>query len=94
MQLTYEFQVADIRDHFDQGDSPVSDDSPTNTDGLSQGSSHEPMLLEGLRAKFSLPVVLADVPPKHIADRLVSRYFNSTQNSIGTYCYHSYTTRC
>ena len=71
-------QVADIKNHFEQSDSPVEEDETF------QDSSGEPMLLEGLREKFSLRDILAAIPPKNVADRLISRYFNSTQNAIGT----------
>ncbi|KAH8596916.1 fungal-specific transcription factor domain-containing protein [Bisporella sp. PMI_857] len=43
---------------------------------------HGPMLLEGLRTLSNMQDVLSDIPPRKTADRLVSRYFNSTELSI------------
>lgn len=42
------------------------------------------MLLEGTSPISDLEGVLSDIPPKDVADRLVSRYFNSNDPSTGT----------
>lgn len=43
------------------------------------------MLLEGLQAVSDMQDILSSVPPKDVADRLISRYFNATEISIGTF---------
>lgn len=71
-------QIADIREQlehakdttdatFEEADAPVSG----------------PMLLDGGQATFDIPTVLLDVPPKDAVDKLIFRYFNSAENSIG-----------
>lgn len=42
-----------------------------------------PMLLDGDQATFDIHTVLLDVPPKDVVDKLIFRYFNSAENSIG-----------
>lgn len=43
------------------------------------------MLLDGGQATYDMPTVLHDLPPREVADKLVFRYFNSAENSIGMY---------
>lgn len=42
-----------------------------------------PLLLEGQRGHSDIADILADLPEKSIADKLVSRYFNSAEPAIG-----------
>lgn len=71
-------QIADIRDVIEGSD-------------LSPGSSQEeeaagisgPMLLDGGQATYDLPTVLLDLPPRQSVDKIVYRYFNSAEQSIG-----------
>ncbi|RGP74614.1 hypothetical protein FSPOR_1191 [Fusarium sporotrichioides] len=69
-------EVEYIREHLDEtnesADLGIAD----------QAQSQVPMLLGPGRLTPSLEEVLADVPPKHITDRIVSRYFNATEPSI------------
>jgi hypothetical protein len=41
------------------------------------------MLLEGLGTVSDMQDILADIPPRHVTDILITRYFNSTEYSIG-----------
>lgn len=41
------------------------------------------MLLDGGQATYDLQTVLYDMPPREVADKLIFRYFNSAENSIG-----------
>ena len=43
------------------------------------------MLLEGLCELPDIEHILADVPPRSIVDRLIFKYFNSTETINGTY---------
>lgn len=78
MRLTC-VQLADIRDQFDE----------IKEYDLSQDhNGHDingPMLLDGGQATYDLPTVLDDMPPREVADKLIFRYFNSAENSIGTF---------
>lgn len=40
------------------------------------------MLLDGKQEAFDLHTVLIDLPERHAVDRLVYRYFNSSEISI------------
>lgn len=42
------------------------------------------MLLEGTHPSSDLAAVLCEIPPRDVADRLVSRYINSNEPSAGT----------
>ena len=44
-----------------------------------------PMLLEGQRNHSDIADILADLPDKAVADKLISRYFNSAEPAIGTF---------
>lgn len=44
-----------------------------------------PMLLEGQRSYSDLADILADMPEKAVADKLISRYFNSAEPAIGAF---------
>ncbi|KAF4457204.1 hypothetical protein F53441_768 [Fusarium austroafricanum] len=69
-------QVEHIREHLDEhneaSDLGIAD----------QAQSQVPLLLGPGRVTPKLEDIMADIPPKHIADRLVSRYFTSDQPSI------------
>jgi hypothetical protein len=69
-------EVEYIREHLDETN------ESTDLGIADQAQSQVPMLLGPGRLTPSLEEVLADVPPKHIADRIVSRYFNATEPSI------------
>ena len=45
-----------------------------------------PLLLERQRGHADIAGILADLPEKGIADKLVSRYFNSAEPAIGAFC--------
>ncbi|EEU45211.1 uncharacterized protein NECHADRAFT_40978 [Fusarium vanettenii 77-13-4] len=68
-------EVEKIREHLDRGDAAaqVDDQDPSQSDG--------PMLLEGVGQISDIETIMADIPPKDVVDRLVSRYFNSTEPS-------------
>ncbi|KAF4993403.1 hypothetical protein FGRMN_6490 [Fusarium graminum] len=69
-------EVEHIREHLDEtnksADLGIAD----------QAQSQVPILLGPGRPTPSLEEILADVPPKNIADRIVSRYFTATEPSI------------
>lgn len=44
-----------------------------------------PLLLEGHRGHSDIADILADLPEKSIADKLISRYFNSAEPAIGAF---------
>ncbi|KAF4966871.1 hypothetical protein FSARC_5484 [Fusarium sarcochroum] len=69
-------EVEHIREHLDE-----SNDS-SDLGIVDQAQSQEPMLLGQGALTAGLEEILADVPPKTIADRLVARYFTSTEPSI------------
>jgi hypothetical protein len=71
-------QLADIRDHFDQATQiePADILESRNADG--------PMLLNTSETPPDLESILSDVPPKDIATKLVSRYFNGVEFPTGT----------
>lgn len=77
-QLINNLQVEHIREHLDETN------ESTDLGITDQAQSQVPMLLGPGRLTPSLEEVLADVPPKHITDRIVSRYFNATEPSIST----------
>ncbi|KAH8901265.1 hypothetical protein GQ53DRAFT_631746 [Thozetella sp. PMI_491] len=64
-------EIADIREDFDRATLAEPGDVPV------QSHSTAPMLLGGLGTTPEMQNVLADIPPKEVADRLISRYFNS-----------------
>lgn len=70
--------MADIRDHFDQETQtePASILEPVNADG--------PLILDASETPPDLGSILSDVPPKDIASKLVSRYFNGVEFPNGT----------
>ncbi|KAF4342185.1 transcription factor [Fusarium beomiforme] len=74
-------QVEHIREHLDE----ANDASDLGI--VDPAQSQVPLLLGPGRLAPSLEEILADIPPKHIADRLVSRYFTSTEPSISKSCY-------
>ncbi|KAF4445582.1 transcription factor, partial [Fusarium albosuccineum] len=65
--------VGKLWEHLDQGDG-VNHGQRTQDSG--------PMLLEGIGEVSSIEDIMADIPPKNAADRLVSRYFNSPMPGI------------
>ncbi|KAF5545679.1 transcriptional regulatory [Fusarium phyllophilum] len=69
-------EVEHIREHLDESH------EASDLGIVDQAQSQVPLLLGPGRLASSLEDILADVPPKHITDRLVSRYFTSTQPSI------------
>ncbi|KLO81864.1 uncharacterized protein LW93_7023 [Fusarium fujikuroi] len=69
-------EVEHIREHLDESH------EASDLGIVDQAQSQVPLLLGPGRLAPSLEDILADVPPKHITDRLVSRYFTSTQPSI------------
>ena len=73
------FQVEHIREHLNETN------EPSDLGIVDQAQNREPMLLGQGELNLSLEVILADVPPKSIADRLVARYFTSTEPSISMY---------
>lgn len=72
-------EVEHIREHLDESH------EASDLGIVDQAQSQVPLLLGPGRLTPSLEDILADVPPKHITDRLVSRYFTSTQPSICTF---------
>jgi hypothetical protein len=71
-------QIADIRGEIEEAESsPSQDDEDLEANG--------PMLLDGGQATYDLPTVMRDMPPKDVVDKLIFRYFNSAENSIGAY---------
>jgi len=71
-------QLADIRDHIDQEiqTEPASILEPVDADG--------PLILDPSETPPDLESILSDVPPKDIASKLVSRYFNGVEFPNGT----------
>ncbi|KAF5253840.1 hypothetical protein FANTH_1301 [Fusarium anthophilum] len=69
-------EVEHIREHLDESH------EASDLGIVDQAQSQVPLLLGPGRLAASLQDILAQVPPKHITDRLVSRYFTSTQPSI------------
>ncbi|KIL93829.1 hypothetical protein FAVG1_02391 [Fusarium avenaceum] len=69
-------EVEHIREHLDETN------ESTDLGIVDQAQSQVPMLLGPGQATPSLEEILADVPPKNIADRFVSRYFTGTEPSI------------
>ncbi|KAI3111633.1 transcriptional regulator family: Fungal Specific TF [Penicillium roqueforti] len=69
-------EVASIREHIDRDHSAEPLDFPGQI-------QHEggPMLLEGTHPSSDLAAVLCEIPPRDVADRLVSRYINSNEPS-------------
>lgn len=76
-------KVADIRDQLD-GANAKEPDSPRDQDLVEAGG---PMLLDGRQETFDLQTVLLDLPERQAVDRLVYRYFNSAEITIGE-CEH------
>lgn len=48
------------------------------------------MLLDGGQTTYTLQAVLQGMPQREIVDKLVYRYFNSAENSIGLYMVMQY----
>lgn len=72
-------QIVDIRERFDE--IKEMDNSPSeDPDSL---AINGPMLLDGGQATYDIQAVLCDMPAKDVADKLIFRYFNSAENSIG-----------
>ncbi|UKZ92104.1 uncharacterized protein TrAFT101_007072 [Trichoderma asperellum] len=69
-------EITDISRQLDQDSS--TDDFEESEAGYGNG----PMLLGGLWPTASLEDILSDIPPRDLADRLVSRYFNSLDPSV------------
>ncbi len=46
------------------------------------------MLLEGPGGTSDIQDILSDLPPRNIVDRLIFRYFNSAEYSIGNTATH------
>ncbi|RSL73543.1 hypothetical protein CEP53_000670 [Fusarium sp. AF-6] len=68
-------EVEKIREHLDRGEAPAQ------VDDQDQSQSPGPMLLEGVGQLSDIETIMTDIPPKDVVDRLVSRYFNSTEPS-------------
>ncbi|UPL00951.1 hypothetical protein LCI18_011885 [Fusarium solani-melongenae] len=68
-------EVEKIREHLDRGEAAAQ------AEDQDQSQSHGPMLLEGVGQISNIETIMADIPPKDVVDRLVSRYFNSTEPS-------------
>jgi hypothetical protein len=66
-------QLADIRDSFDQ----ESQTEPMNI--LESGNADGPLILDASESPPDLESILSDVPPKDIASKIVSRYFNGVE---------------
>lgn len=75
------FKIADIKDQFDAIQDPDVGASKEQDELLIDG----PMLLDGGQATYDLQMVLYDMPSRDVVDRLIFRYFNSAENSIGMY---------
>jgi len=69
--------LADIRDHFDQ----ETQAEPANI--LDSGNADGPLILDASETPPDLESILSDVPPKDIASKLVSRYFNGVEFPTG-----------
>ena len=71
-------QITKLRAHVESDDSSDAEaiaEQVANDRGL--------MLLEGLCPPCSLEEIVFDIPPRPVADRLVSRYFTSRDRLIG-----------
>ena len=71
-------QLAEIRDHFDQ---------ETQTEAaniLDSNNIDGPLILDASETPPDLDSILSDIPPKDIASKLVSRYFNGVEFPTGT----------
>ncbi|KAM5343615.1 hypothetical protein ACJ41O_012152 [Fusarium nematophilum] len=69
-------EVDSIREHLDR------DDRAHHGDETGQVRGRAPFLLEGVGTMSTIDDILSDIPPKDVADRLVSRYLNCTDPSI------------
>ena len=70
-------QLAEIRDHFDQ---------ETQTEAaniLDSNNVDGPLILDASETSPDLDSILSDIPPKDIASKLVSRYFNGVEFPTG-----------
>jgi hypothetical protein len=72
-------QVADLRDLLDRD---VSSASPASVDA---NHVDAPLLLGGLLVTPHIQEILLAIPPRSIVDRLVARYFHSTESSLSMY---------
>lgn len=70
-------EVAEIRQHLDEV-RRLDDEGQSPDPRQDRG----PMLLEGIRMISSVQDALPSVPPKHVADKLISRYFNAAEVAI------------
>lgn len=73
--------IAELKDHFDRDDESRS--YPLGTAQPPQVNLSGPQLIHGFTKVATRDEILAAVPPRHIVDRLVSRYFNSFEMSPG-----------
>ena len=71
-------QLAEIRDHFDQ------ETQTEATNILDSNNVDGPMILDASETTPDLDSILSDIPPKDIASKLVSRYFNGVEFPTGT----------
>lgn len=72
-------QISDIKDQFNQ----IQDVDDSTSDGQDNLEINGPMLLDGGQATYDLQAVLRDMPPREAVDKVIFRYFNSAENSIG-----------
>ncbi|KAJ5506776.1 hypothetical protein N7453_005733 [Penicillium expansum] len=71
--------IAELKDHFDRDDE--AHPHPLGTAQPPQVNLSGPQLIHGFTKVTTRDEILASIPPRHIVDRLVSRYFNSFEMS-------------
>ncbi|KAJ5190101.1 hypothetical protein N7472_009115 [Penicillium cf. griseofulvum] len=71
--------IAELKDHFDRDDEARV--HPLGTAQPPQVNMSGPQLIHGFTKVTTRDEILASIPPRHIVDRLVSRYFNSFEMS-------------
>ncbi|KAJ5160909.1 uncharacterized protein N7482_007913 [Penicillium canariense] len=73
--------IAELKDHFDRDDEARPRPHPLGTAQPPQVNLSGPQLIHGFTKVATRDEILASIPPRHIVDRLVSRYFNSFEMS-------------
>ncbi|KAJ5899415.1 hypothetical protein N7495_004159 [Penicillium taxi] len=71
--------IAELKDYFDRDDEARP--HPLGTAQPPQVNLSGPQLIHGFTKVTTRDEILASIPPRHIVDRLVSRYFNSFEMS-------------
>lgn len=73
------FQINGVKEYLDEQEDN-SDNDATEEDPYSDSS---PVLLLGMARKVSKQELLADIPARSVADRLISRFLKTFEPSIG-----------